>query len=57
MTIINTEKNPKTRNSYGSCVNRNMNEQQLRLQSKLRKEGVHWREIDKRINEINTEEK
>lgn len=46
------EKNPKTRNSYGSCVNRQMTEAQLRLQSELRKQGVDWREIDKRVNEL-----
>jgi len=45
-------KNPKTRNSYKSCVNRSMTEAQLRLQTKLRKEGLHWREIDKRINQL-----
>lgn len=45
-------KNPKTRNSYSSVVNRQMTEQQLKLQSKLRKEGVDWREIDKRVNEL-----
>lgn len=48
----NEEKNPKTRNSYGSCVNRQMTESQLKLQSELRRQGVDWREIDKIINKI-----
>ena len=46
-------KNPKTRNSHGSCVNRNMTEPQLRLKSKLEKEGkLTWQEIDVEINKI-----
>lgn len=43
-------KNPVTRNSYGSCVNRNMNEYQLRLQNELRNRDMEWPDIDKRIN-------
>ena len=47
------EKNPKTRNSYGSCVNRQMSEAQLKLQTKLRREGnLTWQEIDAEINKI-----
>lgn len=46
------EKNPKTRNSYNSVVNKIMTEAQLKLQSELRKQGVDWREIDKRVNEL-----
>ena len=46
-------KNPKTRNSYRSCVNRQMNEAQLKLQTKLRREGeLTWQEIDVEINKI-----
>lgn len=46
-------KNPKTRNSYGSCVNTIMNEAQLKLQTKLRREGkLTWQEIDEEINKI-----
>lgn len=45
-------KNPKTRNSYKSCVNRSMTEEQLKLQTKLRRQGLHWREIDKQINQL-----
>ena len=46
-------KNPKTRNSYGSCVNRQMSEAQLKLQTKLRREGkLTWQEIDAEINKI-----
>ena len=45
------EKNPKTRNSSTSCVNRIMGEAQLKLQSKLRREGkLTWQEIDREIN-------
>lgn len=51
-------KNPKTRNSYSSCVNKIMNEQQLKLKDKLEREGVlTWQEIDKAINELNRESK
>lgn len=45
-------KNPKTRNSYSSCVNRIMGEQELRLKNKLERQGLDWREIDKKINEL-----
>ena len=46
-------KNPKTRNSYRSCVNKIMNEAQLKLQNKLRREGnLSWQEIDMEINKI-----
>lgn len=46
-------KNPKTRNSYSSVVNRQMSEAQLRLQTKLRREGkLTWQEIDAEINKI-----
>lgn len=46
-------KNPKTRNSYGSVVNKIMNEAQLRLQTKLRRENkLTWQEIDAEINKI-----
>ena len=46
-------KHPKTRNSHGSCVNRQMSEAQLKLQSKLRREGkLTWQEIDVEINKI-----
>lgn len=46
-------KNPKTRNSYGSCVNRQMSEKQLKLKAKLERENkLTWREIDKLINEV-----
>ena len=51
-------KNPKSRNSYSSCVNRMMNEQQLKLKDKLEREGaLTWQEIDKAINELNKESK
>ena len=46
------EKNPKTRNSYNSCVNKIMNEKQLMLKNELERQGYDWREIDKRINEL-----
>lgn len=46
-------KNEKTRNSYSSCVNRILNEKQLLLKIKLERQGLDWREIDKRINELN----
>mgnify|MGYP005989412007 CR=1 FL=1 len=47
-------KNPKSRNSYSSCVNKIMNERQLKLKDKLEREGVlTWQEIDKAINELN----
>lgn len=46
-----TEKNPKTRNSY-NAVNRILNEKQLRLKNKLEKQGVHWREVNRQINEL-----
>lgn len=52
MKINYNVKNPKTRNSYNSVVNKIMNEAQLRLQSKLRKQGLDWKEIDKRVNEL-----
>lgn len=46
-------KNPKTRNSYRSCVNKIMSEAQLRLKLKLEKEGkLTWQEIDAEINKI-----
>lgn len=46
-------KNPKTRNSYSSVVNKIMNEAQLKLQTKLRREGkLTWQEIDAEINKI-----
>lgn len=45
--------NPKTRNSYSSCVNRILNEQQIMLKIKLERQGMDWREVDKRINELN----
>lgn len=45
-------KNPKTRNSSKSCVNRIMTEPQLKLKIKLEKQGVHWREIDRQINKL-----
>lgn len=45
-------KNPKTRNSYSSVVNRIMQEPELRLKSKLERQGLDWREIDKQINEL-----
>ena len=50
-------KNEKTRNSYSSCVNRILNEKQLLLKIKLERQGVDWREIDKRINELNKDSK
>lgn len=49
-------KNPVTRNSYKSCVNRSMNEKQLKLQSDLRKQGLDWREIDEAINKVGKDE-
>lgn len=42
----------KTRNSYSSCVNRIMKPPELRLQIKLERQGLDWREIDKQINEL-----
>jgi hypothetical protein len=42
----------KTRNSYSSCVNRIMKPPELRLQIKLERQGLGWREIDKQINEL-----
>lgn len=46
-------KNPTTRNSYRSVVNKIMNEAQLKLQTKLRREGnLSWQEIDDEINKI-----
>ena len=46
-------KNPITRNSYNSVVNKIMNEAQLKLQTKLRQEGnLTWQEIDVEINKI-----
>lgn len=45
-------KNPKTRNSYSSVVNRIMQEPELRLKNKLERQGLDWREIDKQINEL-----
>ena len=45
-------KNPKTRNSYSSCVNKIMREPELRLKIKLERQGLDWREIDKQINEL-----
>ena len=46
-------KHPITRNSSSSCVNRIMTEPQLRLKSKLEKEGkLTWQEIDAEINKI-----
>lgn len=46
-------KSPKTRNSSSSCVNRIMTEAQLKLQTKLRREGkLTWQEIDAEINKI-----
>lgn len=50
-------KNEKTRNSYSSCVNRILNEKQLLLKIKLERQGLDWREIDKRINELNKDSK
>ena len=49
--------NPKTRNSYSSCVNRILNEQQIMLKIKLERQGLDWREVDKRINELNKDSK
>lgn len=47
-------KNQKTRNSYTSVVNKIMNEEQLKLQTKLRREGnLNWQEIDAEINKMN----
>ena len=45
-------KNPKTRNSHSSIVNRIMKEPELRLKNKLERQGFDWREIDKQINEL-----
>ena len=45
-------KNPKTRNSYSSVVNRIMQEPELRLKNKLERQGLDWREIDKQINKL-----
>lgn len=45
-------KNPKTRNSYSSCVNKIMREPELILKIKLERQGFDWREIDKQINEL-----
>ena len=42
----------KTRNSYSSCVNRIMKPPELMLQIKLERQGLDWREIDKKINEL-----
>lgn len=42
----------KTRNSYSSCVNRIMKPPELRLQIKLERQGLDWREIDKQLNEL-----
>lgn len=50
-------KNEKTRNSYSSCVNRILNEKQLLLKIKLERQGLDWREIDKRINELSKDSK
>ena len=44
--------NPKTRNSYSSCVNRILNEEQLKLKIKLERKNLHWREVDKQINAL-----
>lgn len=44
--------NPKTRNSYGSVVNKIMKEPELMLKIKLERQGLHWREVDKQINEL-----
>lgn len=44
--------NPKTRNSYSSCVNRIMKEPELLLKIKLERQGYDWRYIDKRLNEL-----
>ena len=50
-------KDPKTRNSYGSCVNRQMSEKQLKLKAKLEREGkLTWREIDEEINKVGKDE-
>lgn len=46
-------KNPKTRNTHTSCVNRILNEKQLMLKIKLEREGeLTWREIDEAINKV-----
>lgn len=46
-------KDPKTRNSYKSCVNRSMTEAQILLKIKLEREGkLTWREIDEAINKV-----
>lgn len=46
-------KNPKTRNSYGSVVNKIMSESQLTMQTELRREvKLTWQEIDVEINKI-----
>lgn len=44
--------NPKTRNSYSSCVNRIMKEPELLLKIKLERQGYDWRYIDKQLNEF-----
>jgi hypothetical protein len=46
-------KDPKTRNSHASCVNRILNEKQLMLKIKLERENkLTWREIDEAINKV-----
>ena len=46
-------KNPKTRNSHASCVNRIMSEAQLKLKAKLERDGkLTWRERDEAINKV-----
>lgn len=45
-------KAPKTRNSHSSCVNRIMKEPELLLKIKLERQGLHWRDIDKQLNEL-----
>lgn len=45
-------KPPKTRNSHSSCVNRIMKEPELLLKIKLERQGLHWRDIDKQLNEL-----
>ena len=50
--MIMLEKNPKTRNSHNSVVNRIMGEKQCRLYNKLKREGKSWQEIDKAINNL-----
>ena len=50
-------KNPATRNSYKSCVNRIMSEAQLKLKAKLERENkLTWREIDEAINKVGKNE-